>query len=178
MLGAITFTKAPLATSFRKQGHGLSRNTLFATLKAQVLSRGGLYAHLIDFDAHSKGQVFTHLIAERRKLGSLRRNDAIDIDNIEAQFAHMIRNMRQQHHGIGARIRWVGIRKEFADITRTRSAEQRVGDCMRKHVGIGMAQKPLMMRNVDTAQNKLAALRECVHIEAEAHAHIHSVRHE
>ena len=49
---------------------------------------------------------------------------------------------------------------------------------MRKHVGIGMPQKPLMMRNVDTTQNKFAALRECVHIEAEAHAHIHSVRHE
>ena len=49
---------------------------------------------------------------------------------------------------------------------------------MRKHVGIGVPQKPLMMRNVDTTQNKLAALRECVHIETEAHAHIHSVRHE
>ena len=178
MLGANTITEVPLATSFRKQGHGLSRNALLATLEAQMLSGGGLYAHLIDIDTHSMGQVLAHLIAERRELGSLRRNDAIDIDDIETEFAHVVRDVRQQHHGIGARIRRVGIGEQLADIARTRSTEQRVRNGMRKHVGIGMPQKPLMVRNVDTTQNKLAALRECVHIEAEAHAHIHSVRHE
>ena len=178
MLGANAVTEAPLATSFRKQGHGLSRNALLATLEAQMLSGGGFYAHLVNVDTHSMGQVLAHLIAERRELGGLRRNNAIDIDDIETEFAHVVRNARQQHHGIGARIRRVGIGEQFADIARTRSAEQRVGDGMRKHVGIGMPQKPLMMRNVDTTQNKFAALRECVHIEAEAHAHIHSVRHE
>lgn len=178
MLGANTITEVPLATSFRKQGHGLSRNALLATLEAQMLSGGGLYAHLVDVDTHSTGQVLAHLIAERRELGGLRRNNAIDIDDIETEFAHVVRNARQQHHGIGTRIRRVGIGEQFADIARTRSTEQRVGNGMRKHVGIGMSQKPLMVRNIDTTQNKLAALRECVHIEAEAYAHIHSVRHE
>ena len=82
MLGANTVTEAPLATSFRKQGHGLSRNALLATLEAQMLSGSGLYAHLVDVDTHSMSQVLAHLIAESRELGGLRRNNAISIDDI------------------------------------------------------------------------------------------------
>jgi hypothetical protein len=43
-----------------------------------------------------------------------------------------------------------------ADIAQRRRTEQRIGDRMEQRVGVGMAEQPRLMGNLDAAEDQLA----------------------
>ena len=60
-----------------------------------------------------------------------------------------------------------------ADVTEGDGAEQRVGDCMEQGVGVGVAEQAGRMRNLDAAEDQLAAFDQFVHIVALPDTKIH-----
>ena len=142
-----------------------------------MLGSGSLHAHLFHIDAHSRRQIFPHLVAIGGKFGGLSGNNAVDINDNETERSYVFCHAAQQDHGIGTGISRIGIGEQLADIASARGTEQRIGCGMRKHVCVGMPEKALVMRDIDPTQNELSALRESMDVEAEAHAHIQSARH-
>jgi len=61
-------------------------------------------------------------------------------------------------------------RKVGADIPFTDRAEHRIGDRVKCHIGIGMACKPLVMRDLDPAKPEFLALFQSVDVETLADA--------
>ena len=87
---------------------------------------------------------------------------------------HKVRNRSQQLQGIGPLVSRISIGEKLADIAASNRAGQGISHRMSQHVGIGMAQKPLMMRDFYATQNQFAIRGEGVHIVTETHSHGHS----
>ena len=91
--------------------------------------------------------------AMRRQLRCLSRNDAVDIDDLESPLrAPCAATARQQLHGIGALAFGIGVGKELADVAAADGAEQRIGHGMRQHIGVGVAEQPQGVRDINPAR--------------------------
>jgi len=58
-----------------------------------------------------------------------------------------------------------------ADVAERRGAEQRVAYGVQQHVGVGMAGEAFFVRNLDAADDQLAAGDERMHIESLSYSH-------
>ena len=93
-----------------------------------------LHADIVDGRAHGGCQVLAHLLAMRRHLRRLSCDNAVDVDDLVALFAHISRNgpptaswnRTPSHSGIG-------VGEKLADIAAADGAEQRIGHGMRQH---------------------------------------------
>src|SRR5437667_11107078 len=56
----------------------------------------------------------------------------------------------------------------LADIARTDSSQQGIGDSMQQNIGIGMSFQPVRMRNLDATQNQFSSRGEPMHIIADS----------
>ena len=72
--------------------------------------------------------------------------------------------MAGQLQAVGPGIFGVGIREVLPDVAQSRCAQHSVHDGVGQHVGVGMAQQALLIRDLHTAQNQLAALHETMNI--------------
>ena len=131
-----------------------------------MLGGGCLHADVVDSDAHGSCQVLAHLLAMRRHLRRLSCDDAIDVDDLVALFAHLGRHRRQQLHGIGPLPFGIGVGEELADVAAADGAEQRIRHGMRQHIGVGVAEQPQGVRDIDPADDELAALDQLMHVVA------------
>ena len=157
---------APEIATSRQQGHGRGGDALLTTLETQVLGGGCLHANVVDRDAHGGCQVLAHLLAMWRHLRRLSCDDAIDVDDLVALFAHLGRHRRQQLHGIGPLPFGIGVGEELADVAAADGAEQRIRHGMRQHIGVGVAEQPQGVRDIHPADDELAALDQLMHVVA------------
>ena len=102
----------------------------------------------------------------RRHLRRLSCDDAIDVDDLVALFAHLVRYSRQQLHGIGPLPFGIGVGEELADIATADGSEQRIGHGMREHIGVGVTEQAQGMRDIHPADDELAALDQLMHVVA------------
>ena len=58
----------------------------------------------------------------------------------------------------------------LSDIAEPHCSDKRVKHGMDKHIGIGMTQKPLFMRDINAAQDKLALRRKSMNVHTLPHA--------
>ena len=101
-----------------------------------------------------------------RHLRRLSCDDAIDVDDLVALFAHLGRHRRQQLHGIGPLPFGIGVGEELADVAAADGAEQRIRHGMRQHIGVGVAEQPQGVREINPADDELAALDQLMHVVA------------
>ena len=62
------------------------------------------------------------------------------------------------------------------DVAQARGAQERVADRVHEHVGVGMPQQALVMRNLDAADDELAPFGERMHIETLPDPHLRLAR--
>ena len=79
----------------------------------------------------------------------------------------------QQLERVGAAVALVGVGEVLADVTERGGAEQRVDDRVRQHVGIGMTEQPVRVRDLDAADDQRPALDQLVAVVAEAGGDAH-----
>ena len=71
---------------------------------------------------------------------------------------------------VGIFVLRIVVRELAAEIAFAERAEDRIGQRMRRHVGIGMAPQAAVMRNLDTAEYQPASCFQRMEIEALANA--------
>ena len=69
-------------------------------------------------------------------------------------------------------------REMRADIAFGNRAEQRVGDGVKRNIGVAVAGQAAIMRNQDAAQPQLLALGKPVDVESRRAPHAHAPRHD
>jgi hypothetical protein len=74
---------------------------------------------------------------------------------------------------VGPRPLRIGIGKQAADVTQAGRAKQGIGDRVQQHIGVRMTEQPLMVRNLDAAENQFATGRKGMHVESLADTKIH-----
>ena len=98
-------------------------------------------------------QVGAHGIAVWGDLGLLAGNGAVGIDKLKAQLAHIVHHTGKQYHRIGTLVGRVGIGEQLADVSPAAGAQNGVGQGVREHIGIRVAQQAALVGNVDTADD-------------------------
>ena len=78
---------------------------------------------------------------------------------------------REQLHRIGILPARVGIGKARAEIPERRGAEQRIGERVREHVAVGVAERTALERDANAAEDERAPLDEPMRVEAVTDAH-------
>ena len=76
----------------------------------------------------------------------------------------------QQLERVGVLEARVGVGEVLADVAERGRAEQRVDHRVGEHVGVGVAGEPLLVRDVDAAEDQRAAGRERVRVDPQAGA--------
>ena len=105
------------------------------------------------------------------ELGLLRQDDGGDVDDRGALFVEQFFHFEQQFHAGYARIFFVRVGKEHADVAGVYGGEQGVHYRVHEHVRVRMPQKPFDVRDSHAAENELSALDEPMRVKAAAHAH-------
>ena len=109
-------------------------------------------------------EYLAQLLYLRRKLRSLRDNGAVDVPDRIAVLADNARHLAQQLYAVRAEKTVVIVREKLADIAKCSGAEQRVHQCMGKHIRVRMAEQPLFIRYLDPAEDQLPPFDELMHI--------------
>ena len=108
------------------------------------------------------GEVGAHGIAVRGDLGLLAGNGAVGIDKLKAQLTRIVHHTGKQHHRVGALIGRIGVGEQFADVSPAAGAQNSVGQRVREHIGIRMAQQTALVGNVDPADDTSTTLHQTV----------------
>ena len=108
------------------------------------------------------------------QLGLLRNHGAVNVANFPALCAHAARGFLQQHPRVCALEFNRSVGKVAANVAQPRCAQNGVGDGMQQHVGIGVAQQPLVVGDLDPTNDELAAFHQRVGIPAFTNTKIHS----
>ena len=170
------FLEAAGTQRFKKQptlkaahhGDGLASDTFAPARKPELFGRGALDAHLLHVDPEHAGDIRLHLVLMRVHLRAFAHHDAIDVYNLVTGLADFLAHLAQEFQAVRALERGVGIREVRADIAEARGPEQRIANCMQKHVGIAMAQQALLVRDIYTTDNALAAFHKLVNVKTDS----------
>lgn len=118
------------------------------------------------------GKVGAHGIAVRGDFGLLAGNGAVGIDKLKAQLARIVHHTGKQHHRVGALIGRIGVGEQFADVSPAAGAQNGVGQGVREHIGIRVAQQTALIGNVDPADNTSTTLHQTVNVIAVSNAQV------
>src|SRR5438309_3060587 len=151
--------------------HGLRRDAFAAADEAELLGGGRLDVDGSRRHAEVRGDVGDHARHVRRHARLLGDDRGVEVDDLEAQLFQFPRNVAQQPAAVNAGVAGIAVGIMPPDVAKARGAEQRVADRVRKHVGVGMPQQALVMRDLDAADDELAPLGERMHIEALPDSH-------
>ncbi|MPN44855.1 hypothetical protein SDC9_192422 [bioreactor metagenome] len=102
----------------------------------------------------------------------LRHDGAVDVAHFPARRAHAPQRLGQQHGRIGAAELRVAVGKVRTNVTQRRGAQQRVGDGVQQHVGVGVAKQAQGVRYLHAPQHETAPRHQGVDVPALAYAEI------
>ena len=102
----------------------------------------------------------------RTDLGPLRDDDRVDMGDHAAARAHALRRIGKEDVGGGALPLRIGGREVGANVAIGQRTENGVGHRMHQHVGVGMAEQLLRVRNGDAAEPDMVAVLESMHVVA------------
>ena len=153
------------------QSHRMNGDAQPLAGKAQMLFGGGLDAHGVQRHPEGFGQLFAHGGDVGSQLRLLAEDGGIDVLDLPAVLPDDAGHMAGQHQAVSPGIFGVGIREVLPDVAQSRCAQHSVHDGVGQHVGVGMAQQALLIRDLHTAQDQLAALHETMNIITMTNAH-------
>src|SRR5215468_9093809 len=146
----------------------MNRNSLASADFAQALVRLPLDADAIERHAEDGRKVGAHLVDVRRELGPLQNDGRVDVTDGETFGANDLDGASQQVDARGALPPRVRIGKVAADVARTRSTKDRVGDRVAHRVGIRVPCEAAIEGNRHAAENQRASLDKAMQIVAHA----------
>ena len=132
----------PVLVCHREQEHAGHRgDALAASREAEPLGRRRLHRHATDRAAQVGGDVRAHRRDVRREPRRLRDHRRVDVADAIALFDASATTCAQEVAAVRALPARVAVREMRAEVAQRERAEDRVGDRMQQHVGIGVAEQ-------------------------------------
>ena len=125
----------------------------------------------IDVDAERAGQVRAHRVAVRSDLGALENENAVGVDDAPSALAGERADRAPAAPSSRRRETPGRCRETAADVALAKRPEHRVGQRVGEYVGVGVAEQPAIVLDLDTAEHEPATLGERVHVVAQPDAH-------
>lgn len=116
------------------------------------------------------GDVAYHRRRMRQDARRLADERGVNVDHAPTRCPHAIEGLAQQDAAVGARVGRIGVRKEAADVAQPSRTQQRIGERMQQHVGVGMTEQAALEGDGDAADDQRPPGHERMHVEALAHA--------
>jgi hypothetical protein len=148
----------------------VSNGALFRTDEAQSLVCRGFDGDLVVVDVQGAGDVLSHLVHIRRNLRSFKTDRGIDVDNMEAMLRQEVAHMFQQDQARYAFVPRVGVREVLADITEAGRTCERIHDCVKENVGVGVTGETLAVLDLHAPEDELPPLLKAMDVVAVADA--------
>ena len=150
-----------------KQRHRLRRETLAAARETEAIGRRRTNVDLLSIHAQRSGQPFAHQVPVRSDARALADQDAVRVDELEAGLANLAICVGEKPERVRAAIALVSGRKESPDVGKSCGAEERVGQRMRDHVAVRVADQALRVVERHAAEDERNAVAERVGVDAE-----------
>jgi hypothetical protein len=116
------------------------------------------------------GEFFADLLTKFLEFGAFQDYGGIDICDFIAFSGGKIASVAQEDETVATLPSGIRIGEVHTDIAQGDSAEDRVGNSVREHIGIGVAFKAEVGRDVDTAEDEGASGSDTVYIPPLTHA--------
>ncbi len=147
-------------------------------MKPRPVGRRRANRHAICAHGQRARESRAHLVAPGGDARFLADQHAVRVDELEAGRLHSRVGIRQQSERVGATVGVVVGREERADVPEPGGSQQGVGERMRDHVTVGVADEPARMVEGDAAEHKRHSLPEGVCIDSDPdavirHSHLH-----
>jgi hypothetical protein len=78
--------------------------------------------------------------------------DGVEVHDPQALLGEQTSHMLQKTQAMRIFPPWIRIRKMRANITETRRAQERIADCVRQRVPVGVAHRPFFKRDLNAAK--------------------------
>ena len=139
----------------------MSSDAFLASCKPEALGRGGLDANLLNCDPQSSRDVFAHLPAISRQARGLRNDDAVDVNDLKTGIGEHRAKASEQNERIRILEIRIGIWIQGADVLCAFDPcgpEKGIHDRMDQDVSIRMANKPTIIRDINSADDEFAPM--------------------
>ena len=148
----------------RRQGG----DPLAAADRAHPLVRRRFYADSTRRQTEAGGDALPHQGHVRPDARRFREEGGVDVPGNPARLSCQAGDLAQQMLAVGVSEALVGGREVLADVAERRRAEDRVGDGVQQHIGVGMPFQPPIVRDLDAAEDQAASRREAMSVVADA----------
>ena len=132
--------------------HRLRRDAFAAPCKSKTFRRRRLHAHAAGVDAQDLRDPRHHGGAVRGDFGAFADDGDIEMHQRAASVAQQAMGVLNETVGRRAAPLRISGRKMLTDVAGANGAEEGVGGGMKRHVGVGMADKALAMGDAQTAE--------------------------
>jgi len=152
---------------------GLRSDPFAAAGKTQSLGRCRLHTNPHGRNRKDFGDAFADRGAVRADLGRFGNDRQVDMADPPAARRDALAGERQEAVRCRAAPLRIARRKMVANIAFAKRAEQRIGQRMKRDVGINVAFKSMTMRDCQSADSQRLVGDQPVHIIAHAHRRLH-----
>jgi len=135
-----------------QQRHALGGNGLLAAGGPDAFAGLGLQANTLNLDVENLGQALPNRLPMWKEFWTLREDDTVDVDNLPAQSGYGVERNFEHFARETPLVFRVRVGKHLAYVAQRDGAEQRVDHGMHEGVGVAMANRLPIMRNIDAAQ--------------------------
>ncbi len=143
-----------------EQHHRVRGDALAPAGEAEALGRGGLHVHPVHARTEVGGDIGAHRLDMGRHARALGDDRDIGIAQPVALAQHQRHAGAQQFAAVGALEARIGVGEVPADVAGRDGAEQRVAQCVQRHVAVRMRDEPVRVRDAHAAEHhRLARLR-------------------
>ncbi len=143
--------------------------------KAQPLRGRRLDRHAVERQVHDLGDFRADGVAMRADLGTFADQGGVDMGDAAAARGDAFHGVAQEQVGRGAAPLRIARREMRADVAVGDGAEHGVGDRVQQHVGVRMADQPVIVRHLHAAEPDMVALAEGVDIKTLARADVRQI---
>jgi hypothetical protein len=151
----------------------MTRNGLGPADGPDVLARFCLYIHSVLTHVEQPGQVGPNRLLVRTKLGFLRMDDDVAVDELPACLLDLINHLCQQPRAVESSPLRVRIRVVFPDIAQRGRSQKGIRHGMANHVGVGMTGQSEPMLDLETAQNQWSPLNQPMGVVPDPNPHVY-----
>ena len=127
-----------------------------------------LDADVVDVEVEEVSDALSHFPCDGDDFWGMHDEDAIDVDDLEADQGDFFEGGAEEDGGVGAFPLGIGWREEGADVTGGDGSEQGVGDGMEEKIAVRVAGEALGVVEREAANAQQDAGFECMRVPAES----------
>src|SRR5262245_26436225 len=150
--------------------HGMRPDRVAAADRVEPLVRLRLDVDLRPVDSHRLGESRLHLRDVRRHFRAFGQDRRVNVGDLEPAFFEQTADVAQEDEAVGACPSRILVGEMRADVAERGRAEQRVGDCVRQAVAVGMAEQAALVRDFEPAEDQLSAFDQTLDVISDTYA--------